>query len=59
MDEIIHKAPSISEMYFAIDQVRTFVSLISDINTPEVSIAFKNIANHLRNCIFPVIDKVL
>jgi len=46
--EIVFKVPSISEMYFYIDQVRTFVSVNSDINTPEVSMALYNISNFVK-----------
>lgn len=47
-EEIVFKVPSISEMYFYIDQVRTFVSVNSDINTPEVSMALNNISNFVK-----------
>jgi len=47
--EIVFKVPSISETYFYIDQVRTFVSVNSDINTPEVSMALNNILNNISN----------
>lgn len=47
-EEIVFKVPSISEMYFYIDQVRTFVSVNSDINTTEVSMALNNISNFVK-----------
>jgi len=43
-EEIVFKVPSISEVYFSIDQVRTFVSVNSDINTPEITMSLKNIS---------------
>jgi len=58
-EEIIYKAPSISEVYFSIDQVRTFVTLNSDIKMPEISVALKNIANYVKKSYVSVIDKVL
>lgn len=48
MEEIVNKVPSISEVYFSINQIRTFVSLNSDINTPETSMALKNIDNYVK-----------
>lgn len=53
-EEIVFKVPSISEVYFSIDHVRTFVSINSDINTPEARLLIL-----LKNLIVPIINKAL
>jgi len=40
-EEIVFKVPTILEVYFSIDQMRTLVSVNGDINTPVISIAIK------------------
>lgn len=47
-EENIYKVLFISEKYFSIDQVHTFISLNSDINTPEISTALKNTVNYVK-----------
>lgn len=47
-EKIVYKAPSTSKAYYSIDQVRTFVLLNDDINTPEISMTSKNIANYVK-----------
>jgi hypothetical protein len=44
----VFKVPSISEIYFYIDQVRIFVLGNSDINTPDVSMALNKISNFVK-----------
>lgn len=56
-EEIVFKIPFISEMYFYIDQVCTFVSVNSDINTPDILMAL-NISNFVKNLI-QIINKLL
>jgi len=51
-EEIVYKAPSIPEVCFSIDQVRTtLISLNSDVNTPAICMALKNIANHVKEIV--------
>ncbi|KAL4132878.1 hypothetical protein QTP88_009955 [Uroleucon formosanum] len=47
-EEIVFKEPSISKMHFYIDQVCTFVSVDSNINTSDVSMALNNISNYVK-----------
>jgi len=47
-EEILYESPSILEVYFSADQVRNFVSLNNDINTPEIPMVLKNIANFVK-----------
>jgi len=55
----VFKVPSISEIYFYIDQVRTFVLGNSDINTPEVSMVLNNISNFVKKNHIQIINKPL
>uniref|UniRef100_A0A2S2R2P8 Uncharacterized protein n=1 Tax=Sipha flava TaxID=143950 RepID=A0A2S2R2P8_9HEMI len=47
-EEIVYNVSNFSEVHFSINQVRTFVSLNNDINTPEISITLKNIADYVE-----------
>lgn len=41
-----------SEIYFLVDQVRTFDPLNSDISPPGISMALKNVANYVKKSYF-------
>lgn len=42
-----------------LDQVRIFVLLYNDNNTPEMPLKLKNIVNYVKKRIAPIIDNVL